>query len=133
MESRSFFMNARVLIFTKVTAITLALAATASAATITVTDIGDTISVDGKVTLREAITSANNNASINTDVSSQNPGAYGTDAINFNIPGAGVHTISPTAALPVITGPLSINGYTQGGSHENTLPNGDNAVLQIQL
>ena len=37
-------------------------------ANITVTGTGDTIAVDGLVTLREAITSANNNANVNADV-----------------------------------------------------------------
>jgi len=50
---------------------------TAPAAIITVTGTGDTIAVDGVVTLREAITSANNNVSVNADVSAQNPGVYG--------------------------------------------------------
>ncbi|MDT7812039.1 MAG: trimeric autotransporter adhesin, partial [Acidobacteriaceae bacterium] len=106
---------------------------TAHAATITVTGPGDTIAVDGFVTLREAITSANNNASVNTDVSNQNPGAYGTDTINFNIGGAGVKTISPTMALPTITGPVTINGYTQGVASVNTQSNSDNAVILIEL
>ena len=44
-------------------------------------------------------------------------GAYGTnDTINFNIPGAGVKTISPTGALPIITDPVTINGYTYRSS-----------------
>lgn len=103
------------------------------AATITVTGPGDTIAVDGLVTLREAITSANNNASINSDVSAQSPGAYGTDTINFNIAGAGVKTINVTTALPVITGVLTINGYTQGIASVNTLANGDNVVLLVEL
>src|SRR5262245_60655643 len=87
-------------------------------ATITVTGTGDTIAVDGLVTLREAITSANNNANINTDVVAV--GAYGTDTINFTIAGSGVHTISPATSLPTITDPLIINGYTQPGSAPNT-------------
>ena len=107
--------------------------ATAPAATITVTGTGDTIAVDGVVTLREAITSANNNASINSDVSAQSPGAYGNDTINFNIAGAGVKTINVTAALPAITGPVTINGYSQTGTSMNTLANADNAVLLIEL
>src|SRR5437868_4104394 len=145
-------MKARVLILTKPTAITLtlplplplplpltltlslALAATASAATITVTDTGDTIAVDNKVTLREAITSANNNASVNADVAAQNPGAYGTDTINFAIlPTGSVKTISPTSAIPVISGPVIINGYTQNPATQNTLANSDNAILEIEL
>src|SRR4051812_15339874 len=57
------------------------------AAVITVTGTGDTTAVDGVVTLREAITSANINANVNADVIAS--GAYGNDTINFNIPGAG--------------------------------------------
>ncbi|MEY2526922.1 MAG: trimeric autotransporter adhesin, partial [Verrucomicrobiota bacterium] len=103
----------------------------AFAATITVTGTGDTIAVDGVVTLREAITSANNNANVNTDVVAV--GVYGTDTINFNIPGAGIHTISPGSALPDITDPVTIDGYMQPGASANTLAVGDNAVLLIEL
>ena len=106
---------------------------TAPAATISVTGTGDTIAVDGVVTLREAIVSANNNASVNADVSSQNPGAYGTDTINFNIAGTGVKTINHTSALPTLTGPVTINGYTQTGAAVNTAGNSDNAVILIEL
>jgi hypothetical protein len=105
-------MKARAFLCTFAAAGFLLLAANAQAATITVTGTGDTIAVDGVVTLREAITSANTNASVNADVSAQSPGAYGNDTINFNIAGAGVHTISLTAALPSITGPITINGYS---------------------
>ena len=106
---------------------------TAPAATITVTGTGDTIAVDGLVTLREAITSANNNASVNADVSGQAPGAYGTDTINFNIAGAGVKTINVGANFPTITGPVTINGYSQTGSSVNTIANSGNAVILIEL
>lgn len=51
--------------------------------------------------LREAISAANT--------------AAGTDTISFDIPGAGVHTIQPTAALPTITQPVIIDGTTQPG------------------
>src|SRR5947207_10468386 len=68
-------------------------------ATIVVTGTGDTIAVDGVVTLREAITAASTNAP-----SGDAPaGDAGLDTINFNIPGSGVHTISPATALPQIT------------------------------
>jgi hypothetical protein len=103
----------------------------AEAATITVTDTGDTIAVDGLVTLREAITSANNNADVNMDVMAV--GAYGTDTINFNIAGTGVHTIAPFPALPTITDPVIIDGYTQPGSTANTQAVEDDAVLLIEL
>jgi hypothetical protein len=57
----------------------------------------------------------------------------GMDTIDFNIPGAGVHTISLVSLLPTITDPVVIDGYTQPGASANTLANGDNAVLLIQL
>jgi len=57
----------------------------------------------------------------------------GMDTISFNIPGAGVHTISPTSALPAITDPVVIDGYTQPGASPNTLAIGDNAVLLIEI
>jgi titin len=39
----------------------------------------------------------------------------GTDAVNFNIAGAGAHTISPLSPLPFITDPLALDGATQPG------------------
>lgn len=55
----------------------------------------------GAGSLRQAILNANSN-----------PGA---DAIRFNIPGGGVRTIRPTAALPAINGPVTIDGTSQPG------------------
>ena len=78
--------------------------------------------------LRGAINAANNT-----------PGA---DLINFAIPGAGPHTISPASDLPPITEAVTIDGYTQGDSTlgdssddatENTLAVGNNAVLKIEI
>ena len=111
-------------------------------ATITVTSALDTIALDGLVTLREAITSANNNASINADVVTQGP--YETaiaDSIHFNIPGTGVKTIhvgeTGLGPLPIITGPVIIDGYTQPGASVNTNSVesmlGLNTVLKIEL
>jgi CSLREA domain-containing protein len=73
-------------------------------------------------TLREAIeeTNANNNDPT-------------VDVINFAIPGAGPHTISPTSALPLITDPVIIDGYSQPGASTNTLAVGNDAVLKIEL
>jgi len=53
--------------------------------------------------------------------------------IAFVIPGAGPHTISPATALPAVTVPALIDGYTQSGASSNTLANGNNAVLRIRL
>ena len=101
-------------------------------ATVTVTGTGDTSGVDASVTLREAIASINQGSNVNSDVVAV--GAYGTsDTINFNIAGGGVHTISPTAALPTIVKPVTIDGYSQTGASVNTLANSDDAVLLIQL
>jgi hypothetical protein len=74
-----------------------ALAASAStAATFTVTNTSDS----GAGSLREAILGAN--------------GAAGLDTIDFAIPGAGVHTISPATALPPITSPVLLDGCGGG-------------------
>jgi uncharacterized repeat protein (TIGR01451 family) len=101
-------------------------------ATITVTDTGDAIALDGVVTLREAITAANTNAA-----SGDAPaGEVGLDTIAFNIPGTGVHTIRPSpTTLPTITDPVTIDGYTQPGASPNTNPTtaASNAVLLIEL
>jgi len=56
------------------------------------------------------------------------------DTIAFNIPTTtmnGVATISPTTALPTITSPVTIDGYSQPGA----VPNGDgnDADLKIEL
>lgn len=87
------------------------------AASYTVTNTSDS----GAGSLRQAILDANANP--------------GTDTINFNIPGAGPHTIKPLSALPTITDPVIIDGYTEPGSSPNT--NGPglgiNAVLMIEL
>ncbi len=70
-------------------------------------------------TLREAIAAAN--------------AQEGPDTIEFNIPGSGVQTITPTSPLPAITDEVTIDGYTQPGASANTLEIGDNATLMIVL
>lgn len=64
-------------------------------------DHDDGICDSGDCTLREAINAANGNS--------------GADTIAFNIPGFGVHTITPTSNLPPITNPITIDGTTQPG------------------
>jgi uncharacterized repeat protein (TIGR01451 family)/CSLREA domain-containing protein len=75
-------------------------------------------------TLREAINASN---------ASSDPGT-----ISFDIDGApfgSVQTISPTTALPPITAPVTIDGYTEPGASPNTLKltDGDDAVLLIRV
>jgi CSLREA domain-containing protein len=80
---------------------------------------GVCLTAGGVCTLRAAIMEAN----ATTD----------GDTINFTIPALGVQTISPTSALPTITQPVTIDGYTQGVSSANTLAVGDNAVINVEL
>ena len=77
----------------------------------------------GPDSLRQAIDGANSAANFVGKV----------DEIHFNIPGAGVQTIQPLSALPSITDPVIIDGYTQPGSKPNTLITGSDATLLIQL
>jgi hypothetical protein len=53
--------------------------------------------------------------------------------ISFAIPNAGPHVIQPLSALPAVSAPTIIDGYTQPGSAANTAPVGTNAVIQIQI
>ena len=84
-------------------------------ATFTVTNTSDA----GAGSLRQAILDANAN--------------LGTDVVTFNIAASGVQSIRPGSALPAITDPVIIDGYTQPGASPNTLVSGGNAVLKIEL
>jgi hypothetical protein len=79
----------------------------------------DTSTTGKQCTLRAAIEQANATA--------------GADAINFDIPGTGVKTISPASDLPNITDQVSIDGYTQTGATPNTRAVGNDAALKVQL
>lgn len=80
----------------------------------------------GACTLRAAIEQANSLVSGSQQF---------TDKIFFSIAGSGPHTIRPASALPTITDPVLIDGYTQPGASPNT--NGPglglNTVLMIEL
>lgn len=76
----------------------------------------------GECTFRAAIEEANANV--------------GADTVNFNIPGSGVHTISPTASnWPKVDDQVDINGFSQPGSSANTAaaPAPLNSNLTIEL
>lgn len=106
-------------------------AAAASAATFVVNSAGDEPDADvadslcatalGTCTLRAAIEQSN--------------ALPGADTITFNIPGPGVHTITPASPLPALTDDagVTIDGYTQPGSRANTLAIGNDAVLTIEI
>lgn len=93
-------------------------------------NIGDTVcdtsvQTGNQCTLRAAIEEANANS----------PEA---DTINFAIGGkTTVKTIkvgsTGNGALPIITDPVTINGYTQRRARENTRAEGNDAVLKVQL
>jgi titin len=77
------------------------LAALAAPHATAVTLIVSNISPSGPGSLQQAILDANS--------------TNGLDTIVFQIPGTGVHTISPTNALPPITDPVVIDATTQPG------------------
>ena len=83
----------------------LAVAAAAAPAEATTYTVGNVSDVNAG-SLRRAIESAE-----------QNPGR---DTIEFDIPGGGGHTITLVAALPVLSDPVTIKGYSQPGSLEAT-------------
>ena len=93
------------------------------------TTLDESVAGDEVTSLREAMTYAN-----------ANPLA-GADTITFNIPTTdpnynpsnGSFTLTPDSALPAITHPVIIDGYSQPGARPNTLLRGDNAVVLIEL
>lgn len=84
-------------------------------------DLCDTSAQNGlQCTLRAAIQEANDTA--------------GADTINFNIgTDGGLKGITPASPLPAITEAVTINGYSQLGSVQNTLATGNDAILRIRL
>ncbi len=89
------------------------------------TALGCDVSGDSnECTLREAITLANANADVSL--------------IRFEIAGTGsaangAHEIVAATALPIITAPLTLDGYTQAGASANTAATGSDADIKIQL
>ncbi len=99
---------------------------TSNVATVTISVNPKTLHVtntndSGPGSLRQAMTAA---------AASNTPGA---DTILFQIPGSGPFVITPASPLPVVSHPTIINGYSQSGSHTNSLTTGDNAVIVVQV
>lgn len=84
--------------------------------------ICETAAGNGMCTLRAAIMEVNALTTCTSSIT-----------ITFNIGGSGVQTIQPASALPVITQPVFIDGYSQPGSSMNTLAAGNDAVINIEL
>jgi hypothetical protein len=80
----------------------------------TVTNTND----KGAGSLRAAIFKANNPT-------------LNVDTIEFDIPGAGPHVIEAQSALPALTAPVTIDGYSQPGTSRAT--DSQNAVLDIVI
>ncbi len=89
-------------------------------------DPGNGICDATECTLREAITTANDNSN-----------QLSIDVISFAIPGTAgqAHTITLASSLLVIDEPLLIDGYTQAGATPNTDATGvgSNAALKIEV
>ena len=94
--------------------IVLTFATSLPAAVFTVVNTDDA----GAGSLRQAILDANAN--------------IGPDSIEFAITNL-TTTISPASALPTITDPVTIDGYTQSGAAVNTSANAFNGVLPVHL
>jgi len=112
-----------------------------SPAIITVNSTADTNLRDNFMTFREALL-VNNRSLLKSELTPAEQAqirgvssAFDTDTIWFNIVGDTVHTIQPLTALPTITDPVIIDGYTQPGASPNTNPVGQglNTVLLIEL
>jgi len=111
------------------------------AAIITVNSAGDTVDPnDNVLTLREALRVSNGTLAVGAltpaeavQITGGTPTLGVADTIAFNIPGSGLHTIKPTTALPIVTDPVVIDGYTQPGASANTLAVGNDAVLLVSL
>ncbi|MBX3724905.1 MAG: hypothetical protein KF823_03205 [Xanthomonadales bacterium] len=93
----------------------VALGQGASAATFTVTSTADA----GPGSLRQALLDAN--------------ATPAPDTVVFALAGPGPHTIALATPLPALTAPVLVDGWSQPGAQVNTLADGWNAVVKIEL
>jgi parallel beta-helix repeat protein len=103
----------------------------AGSATFVVNRTGDGSDMNLADTKCDTSTTTGNQCSLRAAIQEAND-TPGSDTINFNITSAS-KVIQPSSPLPPITDPVTINGYSQTGSSENTLVLGSNAVLKIVL
>jgi hypothetical protein len=110
-------------------------------AVIMVNSSGDADGADGSDTLslRQAIEVSNGTLAISSLTPTQASLVVGAlsspNTIDFAIPGTGPFTIMPGTALPTITSPVVIDGYSEPGAHPNTNGpgQGKNTVIQIEI
>jgi hypothetical protein len=69
--------------------------------------------------------------SLRSAINTAEQGPVSADKIKFEIPGNGVHTITPASTLPILTQPVEIKGYTQAGAAPATAS--DPAQLKIVI
>lgn len=86
----------------------------------------NTTADSGAGSLRQAILSAN-------ALTSGGGTVCAPHRIEFNIPGAGPHTIQPLSALPPVLITITFDGFTQPGAVPNNASQGNNSVLKIEL
>lgn len=118
-----------------VLAILLACASTAAAATFTVNLTGDQSDTNrGNGLCDVASASAGEQCTLRAAVQEGNADDL-ADRVVFDIGGGtgDVKTITPRVALPKITRPLTIDGYSQPGASANTAATGTNAQLKVVL
>lgn len=77
-------------------------------------------------------TSDSGNGSLRDAITQSNTDNVATE-ITFNLGSACPYTISPSTALPAITAPIRIEGYSQAGTKQNDLESGNDASLCVIL
>lgn len=102
--------------------------ASVMATTITGAGIG-TASAAGSP-IKVTNTNDSGNGSLRTAIDKAN-GTSGHDTIAFAIPGIGPRRITPRTALPAITDPVTIDGYTQAGAVRPTTTTA--AILRVEI
>lgn len=104
-----------------------------AATTFNVTETGDDYDIDLSNARCDTSTDAGDQCTLRAAIEEANDTA-GADTIDFDIgAGTGAKTISPTSGLPTITDAVAIDGYTQAGASENTLEEGNDTDLKVQL
>jgi len=102
-----------------------------AATTFVVNKVGDAADMNLADSKCDTSTNTGNQCTLRAAIQEADDTA-GIDTINFNIRSTS-KTITPNSQLPDITEQVTINGYSQSGSAENTLAIGSNAVLKVVL